>query len=68
MTSGIGARRRVIALVALGSAARDRCLPAIEAGQITNWYTTHGYGYGNFAPILDDMTKAVTDASPDVVP
>ena len=41
-------------------------LPAIAAGQMAEWLTTHAYGYGHFATILDDLTVAVADADPTV--
>ena len=41
-------------------------LPAIEAGQITEWPTVQAYGYGNVAANLDALTEAVADASPAI--
>lgn len=41
-------------------------MPALEADQIVIWPAVHAYGYGYFATILDDLTKAVTDADASV--
>ena len=41
-------------------------MPALAADQIVIWPAVHAYGYGNFAAILGNLTKAVDAADPDV--
>jgi len=41
-------------------------MPALAADQIVIWPAVHAYGYGYFATILDNLTKAVDDADPEV--
>lgn len=46
--------------------ATARALPAIAAGQITEWPTVQAYGYGNVARNLEALTDAVASADPGI--
>lgn len=43
-----------------------RGLPAVQADQMIEWETSHAYGYGNFADMLNDLATAVAEADPTV--